>query len=700
MKDSEIREAVKSANTINSLSVIPKKNPFKFFDDPEAYEEEQHRLRQTNDPFAANVSMLPINVANGERIDLSDLSKEKYLKPTKRRKMSSSDFERRVEEGNLLLLDLLVSGRAEAVVLEYLDDQIRNTFEVSKVFENRRSFLVYAVLRGALPIVSKLVDLNASLLAVEDSFKRLPIHYAVIYGYFDVVKYLTDQGSDLAHRDRHGMTLVHLAIRYRRKDIATYLCIRSEPNVMDMYGLHPMDYAEPSEVAFYRGLRCIPSSLGKTSPFDGELGCSLFARKYTLLYRLKQVRPEDECPSFPRCYTERDRAMDVKRMLEEQEGAYSEKLRMQSSENLLQGPMRLHRAEEERREDGGQEMAVARRGTVLRSNTILDLEPMVSASRISHRDFTLVDIVGSGSFGEVYLVRFTQNGRFYAMKVYSKAKILKNGLLKFLYLEKRILINFDHPFLVKVHCAFQTLRKLYMVMDYCKNKDLGQLLQRLERIPEYQAKILIAEVVLAVEELHRRNIIHRDLKPDNILIDDEGHIKITDFGLSKDNLRSGHLTYTFCGSIAYLPPEVIKRVGHGKEADWYLVGELLYECLYGVPPFFNTSKKVLINSILMDQVAFPTFVNRSTKDLLTRLLEKEPRLRLGSKYGAREVKEHPFFVGVDWAQIYHRRCHLFEPAQLRTYDTQDYNQPIIDKGILKPTQKINNWSVMREEFDQ
>jgi serine/threonine protein kinase/ankyrin repeat protein len=705
MKDSEIREAIHSTNTMNSVSVVPKKNPFKFFDDPDAYEEEQHKQRRDMDPFAANVSMLPINIANGERIDISDLTKEKYLKPTKRRKMSSSDFEKRVEEGNLVLLDMLVSCKSEELVLEYLDDQIRNTFEVSKIFENKRTFLVYAVLKGMISIVTKIYELNESLISIEDSYKRLPIHYAVMYGYFEIVKFLTDKSTDLSHRDKYGMTVVHLAIRHRRKDIATYLCLRSDPNLMDMYGLNPLDYAEPHEFEYYENLKCVASPFGRIQTLGGHLGTSLFARKFGLMHRLKLIKPEDECPSFPECYTERDKVKDIKKMLEEQEEAYTEKIRMQSSENLLQGPMKLRSPtklegdfDEEKKEEVI-DKAVVRRGTLMRGNTILELEPVMSSSRISHRDFMLNDIVGSGSFGEVYLVKFVHNNKFYAMKVYSKTKILKNGLMKFLYLEKRILINFDHPFLVKVHCTFQTLRKLYMVMDYCKNKDLGQLLQRLERIPEYQAKILIAEVVLAVEELHRRNVVHRDLKPDNILIDDEGHIKITDFGLSKDNLKSGHLTFTFCGSIAYLPPEVIKRIGHGKEADWYLVGELLYECIYGVPPFFNTSKKILINSILMDQVAFPTFVNRSSKDLMQRLLEKDPRKRLGSKYGAREVKEHPFFIGIDWEQIYHKKYKLFDASQLRTYDTQDYNQPIVDKGVLKATQKINNWSIMREEFD-
>lgn len=190
---------------------------------------------------------------------------------------------------------------------------------------------------------------------------------------------------------------------------------------------------------------------------------------------------------------------------------------------------------------------------------------------LHHTDFSVHQMIGKGSFGEVYLVEYKETRDLYAMKVFSKKNVQAQNLMRFLNVEKKIMTYFNHPFLVKLFCAFQTPKKLYLIMEYCPYRDVGYLLRRRKTLTEFEAKIIIAEVILSVETLHDKNIIHRDLKPDNILIDIDGHVKVTDFGLAKENIDK-NLTKTFCGSIAYLPPEVIKRSGHNKTVDWYLLG--------------------------------------------------------------------------------------------------------------------------------
>ena len=183
------------------------------------------------------------------------------------------------------------------------------------------------------------------------------------------------------------------------------------------------------------------------------------------------------------------------------------------------------------------------------------------------------------------------------MKVFSKRQMLGISLSKFLQIEKKVMINFEHPFLVKMHACFQSDKQLYILMDYCEKGDVGRYLETTQTLTESKAKILISELVLAVEALHNQNILHRDIKPENILVTASGHIKLGDFGLCKELKPDQSLTNTYCGSIAYLAPEIVAREGHGKAVDWYLVGEVLYELLYGQPPYFSSCKQELMQKI-------------------------------------------------------------------------------------------------------
>ncbi len=193
----------------------------------------------------------------------------------------------------------------------------------------------------------------------------------------------------------------------------------------------------------------------------------------------------------------------------------------------------------------------------------------------------------------------------------------ENNLVRYAQTERNVLGSIDHPFIVKLHYSFQTVENLFMVIDYCPGGDLGYYLQREGKFTEERAKIYAAEVLLALEELHKSDIIYRDLKPDNILLDIEGHCMLTDFGLSKEEVE-GYFqgAKSFCGSVAYLAPEMLKRAGHGKSVDWYLFGVVLYEMVIGMPPYYAECKDQLYDNIENAPLKLPAFLSIEIRSLI------------------------------------------------------------------------------------
>lgn len=201
-----------------------------------------------------------------------------------------------------------------------------------------------------------------------------------------------------------------------------------------------------------------------------------------------------------------------------------------------------------------------------------------------------MQLLGKGSFGEVYLVQKKDTGQYYALKVLPKDQIIGRNLIKYAFAEKNVLSSLNHPFIVRLHCSFQTNLRLCLLLDYCPGGDLAKALQKENKFSESRAKIYLCEVLLAIEELHNHEIIYRDLKPDNVVLDTEGHALLTDFGLSKEGVKESDYATSFCGSVAYLAPEMLAKTGHGRSVDWYLLGVLLYEMLVGIPPYYSRSK--------------------------------------------------------------------------------------------------------------
>nr|XP_009942427.1 PREDICTED: ribosomal protein S6 kinase alpha-2 [Opisthocomus hoazin] len=255
-------------------------------------------------------------------------------------------------------------------------------------------------------------------------------------------------------------------------------------------------------------------------------------------------------------------------------------------------------------------------------------------------------------------------------------KVLKKATLKVRdrvrsKMERDILAEVNHPFIVKLHYAFQTEGKLYLILDFLRGGDLFTRLSKEVMFTEEDVKFYLAELALALDHLHGLGIIYRDLKPENILLDEEGHIKITDFGLSKEAIDHDKRAYSFCGTIEYMAPEVVNRRGHTQSADWWSFGVLMFEMLTGSLPFQGKDRKETMALILKAKLGMPQFLSLEAQSLLRALFKRNPSNRLGAGFdGVEEIKRHPFFVTIDWNKLYRKEIKPpFKPAVGRPEDT-------------------------------
>ena len=305
-------------------------------------------------------------------------------------------------------------------------------------------------------------------------------------------------------------------------------------------------------------------------------------------------------------------------------------------------------------------------------------------NKLTIEDFTIIKVVGKGSYGKVLLVKKNEEEKIYAMKIMKKLSMVKKNQVDHIKTERRILELIDHPFINKLQYAFQTESKLYLVTDYCPGGELFFHIQRVERFNEGAAEFYAAQIILAVEHLHKNNIIYRDLKPENVLIDRKGFIKITDFGLSKENIIDNKSAKSFCGTPEYLAPEIILNKGHGKPVDWWSLGNLIYEMLTGVPPFYCKDRNILFDYIINKEPEYPEYLSNEVIDLIQKLLIKNPDKRLGSN-GADEIKNHIFFNGMNWEKLFNKKIRPpFIPKLKNAIDTK-YIDPLFAKATPQDT---------------
>lgn len=303
-------------------------------------------------------------------------------------------------------------------------------------------------------------------------------------------------------------------------------------------------------------------------------------------------------------------------------------------------------------------------------------------------DFEELKLISNGAYGAVYLVKHKQTKQRFAMKKICKHNLILRNQVEQVFAERDILSFADNPFVVSMCCSFETKKYLCLVMEYVEGGDCATLLKAIGPLPSDMARFYFAETVLAVEYLHSYGIVHRDLKPDNLLITALGHIKLTDFGLSKMGLMSlattlyeGYLdseTRQFSdkqvyGTPEYIAPEVILRQGYGKPVDWWSMGIILYEFLIGCVPFFGDTPEELFAHTVNDDIEWPSnddwVVAEEAKDLITGLLQQNPRERIGTG-GSHEVKEHFYFSMVDWHSLLRQKAE-FVP-QLASEDDTSY----------------------------
>jgi serine/threonine protein kinase len=243
----------------------------------------------------------------------------------------------------------------------------------------------------------------------------------------------------------------------------------------------------------------------------------------------------------------------------------------------------------------------------------------------------------------------------FAMKVLSKETLIKQNMITYTKQEKAILQSMDHPFVVGLKYAFQTDAKLYLVLDYLSGGEIFFHLSREVKFGAEKTRFYAAELVLGIGYLHSKDIVYRDLKPENVVLDGEGHLKITDFGLAKPEVSSNNPTHTFCGTPEYLAPEIIKGKGYSKSVDWWSLGILIYEMMVGLPPFYSENMNEMYELILKSPLKFPTFVPSDAQSLITALLERDEKSRLGSNGDYKEVQTHRFFGSIDWDKLFARK---------------------------------------------
>lgn len=647
-------------------------------------EESQPAKRKPRKKSDHYQELLSTNIITGEIVNFRDMEKlerqENYIKLSKKKaQLSKEDFEVKVLKSTWKLLEKLTQEEPLEKILLFLEESISNPYDIDYTFENGKSFLFYAIIYGNLVLVEKFLQMRPEMIKRKDDLGRTPLHYVIAVRQINLLMFfLKHPGVNINEQDKFGQTPLHYSALGGLANF--YLCLKSKQadgNISDNYGMRPIDYIGVERFVWFAALEPdysnnskqilhkLKSSSVLEVPSDSE--SSILAQKKPVLSKYELYLENQNKLQFDRRRTLMMRTkVPLSRKIYENPSIYEENY----EKFLAQADKLEDLLDLEKKQAKGESLPVNGEPT---AQKILQTIHRPRKERLEN--FEILGEVGEGSFGKIFCVKHQdnhislQNGKpkeeRYALKAYDKAKMLGSNIIRFLFTEKKIMANFDHPFLVKLHSTFQDKNSLYLRMDYCEYKDLSRYVCQVD---EYQLRILICELVLGIKALHSQGIIHRDIKPENIFVASDGHVKIGDFGLAKEKMRKGNLTRTFCGSVAYLPPEIIAKDGHGKSADWYLLGVLIYEMIVGTPPYFSRDKETLFENILNGSLDLePLGLKKSLKDLISRLIRRDPNKRLGAFRGARDIMTHPYFIGIDWEKIYRKEYQLFDVSSLKPY---------------------------------
>ena len=322
--------------------------------------------------------------------------------------------------------------------------------------------------------------------------------------------------------------------------------------------------------------------------------------------------------------------------------------------------------------------------------------------KVTLNDFKLLKVLGRGTFGKVVLVQYKLTKKYYAMKIMKKDVILESGQVTNTLLEKNILQNLNYQFLVGMDFCFQTQERIYFVMNFIRGGELFKHLLNCKFFPEEKAKFYSAIVGLALEYLHTHGIVYRDIKPDNILIDEDGYLKLADFGMAK-MLKDQEKAFSLCGTPEYFSPEIITREGHNKAADWWSYGILLYEMLFGIPPFYSKNTEKMFDLITKAELKFPKKieVSEDAKDLIKKLLIKNQDLRLGSEGGFETIKKHSFFKGFDFKALEEKKLEApFIPVLRGSMDLSNFDSKYTSEDIAISESSPNTLEFIKNNQEQ
>ena len=323
--------------------------------------------------------------------------------------------------------------------------------------------------------------------------------------------------------------------------------------------------------------------------------------------------------------------------------------------------------------------------------------------KVNYNDFEIIKVIGRGYIGKILLVKYKNDGKYYAMKMMRKDQIISEELQENILLEKNILIEAQCEFILSLSFFFQTNERIYYLTPFIKGGDLYHKLKTDKFFKEDLVKFYSAQIAIALQYLHDLGIVYRDLKPENILLNDDGYIKLCDFGAAI-KLHGVEKNYNFAGSPEYASPEMINYLGHTVMTDWWSFGILIYEMLYGFTPFFNLDKDRMYDLIINGSISFPQYFNSSNengekiieykvsdeaKNLINKLLEKDPGKRLGRE-GFEEIKKDPFFYGINFDSLKNKKHKaLFIPNINENDLTNNFEEEYLNLDIEESP--VGNW---------